>query len=103
MIEGLSTDIEWSVEIHSSNDNVILVTFPYVSKYSHIFKICGAVFLYNLTDLSQILSLFTSTAMLTKEFLVDSKCQNTVIPTASTCTSTQNVFHDTCISNNGIN
>ena len=32
--------------------------------------------------------------------LVDSKHQNTVIPTASTYTSARNVFHD--ITNNGI-
>ena len=30
-------------------------------------------------------------------FLVDSKCWNTVIPTALAYTSSQNVFHDTAI------
>ena len=43
-----------------------------------------------------------SAAMFTgsKWFSLDSKCRNTVTPTASTYTSSRNLFHD--IANNGI-
>ena len=65
------------------------------------FNILGS-FLNKSTDLSQIWGLFISTTIFTESecFLVDSKRLHTIILTASTCTSSRNVFHN--ITNNGI-
>ena len=81
VVERLSTDIEWLVEIHCCSDDrsvgssyrfiiitenfVIFSYFLYVSKYPHVFSNILGCFLNKLTDLSPILGLFISATIFT--------------------------------------
>ena len=69
-------------------------TLPNAPQCPHNFKIFLALLFNKWTDLSQNFSLFISTAIFTGSgyFLVDSKCQNTVILTRLTYTSSLKVF-----------
>ena len=78
VVERLSTDIEWLVEIHCSSDDrsgrsvhrfiIILedfIIFSYVSIYPRFFTNILGFFLNNLTDLSRIFGLFIPAAIFT--------------------------------------